>query len=858
MAITFEEHAKKQISEKGIIAWLEPAERILDWQLHAGSIYKSVVKHYVSSVEQEIVELEEKTSLVGIVSDGQWFFDSNTKTLYAWPVGSINPQDEFLVVFYKIGFSTFPFSGPINDAGREIEYFPTIKTAAKFTHQLDHEDQVGIALSSSSTISFILDDFFIENYDRLIWENKRVRIYAYSPDLPFSEKKIYFDGKIEDKSISGNKVALTIKDFLDTLNERVPLDNYSIDDGFDIDDSQIGKAKRRVYGRVSGLNVISLNKVLDGFEATGAFTGIIGSKTITGSGSNLLEELSPDDNVTLEGQEFKVVDVTSNTVFTVSEEIEEKINASQMTVRPEVQTIRTGRNNEFLITDGHAIKEASTTIQEIIQFNKYKVADSSDFIVGDQVLIGSERRTITQVSVNNNIKINQIINPPPIIGTTITRNPVQKIFANTDEYIIDRDYSITNNTNGSRLIFNNQAEFNVSRPGRVDVNFSFANGTRNVSVTGVNVKARFKPRDWIKPDSINHPTWYEILKIDEENDRLILRISFSESSIIGPILHKSIRPITDETIVTVECFGKTEDNTKNGVWIKNASQIVKDILNESGVINELDSDSFARASMFAPQLMSLAIPLSPSEESPKIKDVIELCNKSVFGSLHFTDDFKIQYNILDSKKPTDLPSKVIKDCDIKSWRVRSSGRNILKTVYINYRHEDADRFSGKKAASQVSNENQFVKNVIKTSKSGVFDFYLWDSDDAQIMAARKSLFNEISQSIITITTKLDLSLKNINEKVLIEFDRIYARFGSIGTMDKRKIGIISGISRTEDGAEITIDDLGNLWNRVANFTLNDAPSFSLSGDEKILNGYFTDQNCLIDDLQDTYKLNVFG
>ena len=857
MTFTYSELIENPSSEKGLLAHIEPAQRILEWTNHAGNVWKKVVPFYVIRIKQDTTEAIKVTTLASVNAAGKFFFEGSTKTLYYWANGNIDPSLDLTIAFYRIGFSSFPFIGPIDDTDeKEIEYYPIIKGTSRFSHKLDHVDQVGISLSSSSKLTFILEDFFLENYDLLYWENKRCRVYSHFPQLAYSEKRIYFDGRVEDKSISGNDIGLTIKDFLDVLKENVESEVFTEADG-ELAATYLGNAKRRVYGRVTGLRAISLNQTLIGFNASGTFTAEVGGTTVTGVASSLLNELSFEDEVLFGEDKYKVQDITSDTSFTVSEVIDVPIISASMIITPIVESIRTGRNTDFLIS-GHALKQASSTITEVIQRNRFRLANAQDFTAGDFVAIGSFTREIRRVSTDNVITTTQTLTVDPAIGAIVSKNPVQRVFGNGLEYIIDRDYTVSNLTTGCKLIMNPLAEFNISTELNLGGNATFINGSRTVVFTGIEVATNFKARDWVRPNSVSLQVWYEILKIDQALNTITLRVPFV-GAYAGETKHKSISGIGDDTIITVECFGATDDGTPSGIHLKTASQIVQNLMEQSGVINELNQGSFELANEMAPQLMSLAIPFEFNSKMPQLQEVFEKINKTVFGSLHYNTNFEIEYNILSPDKPDTLPSEVITDSDIISWSVNSTSKNIVKNLIASYKHQDADRFTGEKSASVIEYTNDIVNKIIESTAFEEMDIYLWHTQDAETMIQRKSYINEVSQSIIVIKAPIKYASKSINDKLLVKFDRLFGRFGSqLDGLDKRKICIISGVDKDDSSVTIEADDLGNIWNRTANVAANSSLDFSLAGDERIMNGYITDSDELIDNLQATYRLNLIG
>lgn len=854
--MSYDEFIQKPSSEKILLCWLEPAERLLEWTVHSGSIYKRNVEYYIISLKEDGDLATKRDSIGEIVGDKEYFFDDQTKILYYQSYSGSDPSTNFVVGFYRIPFSNRPIIAPIGDGLRELSYSPTLTTSPKFAHKLDHADQFGIALSSNSNLSFINDDFFIENYDRLIWKNKAVTIYSTSPELTFSEKRLYFKGIIDDKSYTDTSVKFRVKDFFTQLKERVPLDTYDEDDG-DLPDSRIGKAKRRIYGRVNGLQVIPTNQILNGFDLAGAWTADIGETTVTGSGGNLLEIARREDKIIFEDDEYTIASITNDNEFILSEEVKTAFTDATLTIQPEIQSLKTGRNTEYVISDGHALKALSTTIVSQIQRNKFELASTDSLLPDDIITIDGETRVIRRVITGNIITLTQRVSEDKVGGETVTKNPVQKVYENGFQLTPERDYTISNLSTGATMTLDLLAEFNIQPALKSQGTYTFTNGSNEVTVTDIDLKGNIGLRDWVKPDDIEVESWIEVLDVDEENSKIILKEDYTDTNFTGTGLLKRITPIGDSTVVTVECFGKTEDNTADGVFIETGAQVVKDLLLEAG-IDDISTTAFDNAALEAPQLISLPLPLEINQQSPTLKKVFEHVNQSIFGSLHFNNDFEIEYSVLTSGKPNELLDEPVTDSDIVGWSAKSTGRNILRKVIGHYQFQDADRFTDDSAFSVVDYDNEFVQRVVETNREETFNFYLFNEADAQIMVERKSYYNQVAQSIFRVGGKLNLGKYAINDKILLNLDRLYGRFGSIGTLDNRKIMIVSGVERTNDQVSLELDDLGNIWNRTAAITADDAVEFTSSTDEKIINGYITDSDGLIDLDKETYQINLIG
>lgn len=574
---------------------------------------------------------------------------------------------------------------------------------------------------------------------------------------------------------------------------------------------------------------------------------------LTGSGTSFISELSIDDEIVIPSTTDEVVyaieEVRTDTLAVIAE-LPTAAFSGSINVRPAVSY--RGKNRNWHIA-GHKLREPTTTITAALQLNRFN-ADTSDFFEGDAITVGSERVFIKRLSSEDNLFIlNQNLSALPIIGTTVTKSPISKVYFNKKEFLIDRDYSITNTASDCTLSFNDLAEFNVSREQSLRGVITFSNGLTTVSGAGSFFNTDLKPRDWIRSIDINHTSWYEVLEIIDDST-LKIRTSYAGSSVTAQGKKKNVEYLNDDSVVTVDCIGK---ENASGAWVRTASDVVKDLLDLAGITN-IDSSTFSVATDEATHTISLKVPLDPLSSRPKIKDVVTLVNKSVFGSLYVKSDWSLAYSILSSEKPTSL--EIIEDQDINTWKV-STKTDVVRRVYAKYRHFDADRFTGDEGSKVQEYENDFIDKLIGSKNSLNKDIYLYDDRAAETITQRYALLNSLTQSIVTIQTKLNLTLKNINDKIYINLNRLYSRFGA--SANNSKIGIISKISRKGDSTEVGFSDLGNIFNRVANITDSNANDFTAASDnEKILNGYIVDNDTELPDSSptsdDEWNTNLIG
>jgi len=86
--------------------------------------------------------------------------------------------------------------------------------------------------------------------------------------------------------------------------------------------------------------------------------------------------------------------------------------------------------------------------------------------------------------------------------------------------------------------------------------------------------------------------------------------------------------------------------------------------------------------------------------------------------------------------------------------------------------------------------------------------------------------------------------------VMLDLDRIYRRYGGASY---KKIGIISGIKKSQYGAEVSVNDLGNIFNRCPAIGPSSMAVFTDSEDnEKIKYGFILDSTTLIPGSDESY------
>ena len=847
MAKTYEQYSLESTSEKITLCHIEPSSRFLLWTLDSGAIYTRTEATRVISIKQDDTALTEAAN--ASLSSGEWFYDDITATLYIRTTDDSNPNTKTVVGTYRYCFASTPLDLPYDLAsGNDTHYEGVYSSNSMITKELDDE-QTGVALESNTTVALQNTSGLFDNiYDTIFFENKKIKIYSWSLSIPLSEKKLLFDGIIQDKSFTNKKITFKCKDFMYKLREPVPLSLFTSADG-SISETYIDTPKRRIYGQVNKARCIPIDNALEGYALTGTLSGVVTETTIIGVGTAFLDECSPGDTIIIEllneSLELSIESVESDTGLTLSDEI--GVSFSGETVKISTERPWRKKNRRWHVA-GHKLRAPSTTIASASQPNRFSITDPTDFFADDLISVNGENAFIKRISGSNIVLKSNLQGGTPTIGQAVLKSPASKVFIGNKEVFTGRDWSISNTTEAI-LTLENDAELNVANSLKLEGSVTFTNGSREVTATGVSFSALMESRDFIRSGDISHTNYYEILSVQEES--LTLRTPYAGSTLVSTSTrYKNPEFLRDDSYVTINCLGMEHD----GAWVQNASNVVQNLVNVDAGLT-IDSTSFNFAAISAPYTISMVLPEAPGRRSPIIRDVITKINESVFGSLVNDTNWNLVYNVLDTERPTDLTP--IEDDDIiGDFSVKSSNK-IVRQINASY-SPFVDIFTNEDTFKVINYENTFVDSYIGTLEEKDVTLYLFNESDAQEITERYALYNSLTQSVVSIKTKLNLALKNLNDKLYLKFDRLYKRFAG---GDNLKIGIITKIQKSGEGTAVEMADLSNVFNRVFSVADDSSADFtSAENSEKIINSYIVDDDLHIPDTSDETQFgsNLIG
>jgi len=838
------EFIEAQSSEKITLVHVTGRGRVLPFNLVGGTVYSKTVSYYVTAVHNSLNELTQAAS-EGSVSGGQYFFNPQTNKLTI-DVGG-DPANTEIIATYRLFYSSAPITATsdLTDTGTHVEYEARVQRSPGYKHKVGVEQKL-VSIIGNGSLKLINTDGGLDDlFDTLIFDNQLISIYSWHRDLPISTAKIIYRGLVTNKRFNPEFVSFDIKDELVNLQQNVDLSIYG--ESETVNDSIKNNYKRQIYGRVDGLQLQSVDQIGEGYALTGTFSGAPENTTISVAGGDTFNELSPDDKVTIGTQEFTVETVSASS-FTVDKAPEYPFTSLPATVSPEIPP--TTKNRIFFVAD-HESAKVTKTLQSITQLNRVVLNSVTGLFAGDFIEFGTGERIEIKSFVGNTVVLRQNLVQVPTISSDVIRQPIQTVFIK-GERVEDADYTISNSVD-TRVTLASDAEFNIAKLESFNINMSFTNGSLIIdTVDDVDLTEIFEPRDWIRPQDLSYTTYYEILSVEAQEIRI--RSPFTDPTITDDIEAKRPDYIDDSTIISANVLGKTKDGLANGEWISDSATAIRDLVLSAG-LTEINEASFTEGASTNPQIISMTLPLNPGASSLTYKSAIDKLTISTNSVITLDNDLKVKYKVLNAEIPAN-PVEV-GDFDVISWNIETiSGKNIRNSI-VSYRPQDIIRSTQEKGAEVATFTSDFVQKYVGTNNTEEKTIYLYNQADAEIYSHRLVYNQSIGRTDITINTDLRLEDVEIGDVIILDFKRMYKRFGDTAT--RKKAVIVVGKKLDASRTQLDLTDYGNILNRSSIITPNDAPDWTTAtSDEKIIYGYITDTQGIVNEEEDTQNTHLIS
>jgi hypothetical protein len=847
----YSEFQNSPSSEKITLAILSASKRLMGWTLHSGSVYKieNFTFSIIDSLKDSGVAYTEAAS-AGAVVASQYYLDRSAQTLYLRTSDSVNPNGKFLVAVLNLYFANVPVTLPHDLAdGIEVYWEPSLKTTSEFGVAIDTIAQSSEAIEGAGSLTIHNDfDFWKQNFDKLVFENQRCKLYSYSRDLAPEDARLIYKGRIESKAYAKDTISLRLKDQFAELRSNIALEtvgSLEMRTGTDMAEARL----RLIMGRVTGIIPVATDRVLDGYPITGTISVTFNTLAVTGVGTAFLTELSPGDELILDNEKYSIAEVTSNTALTLSTEYLGTVNLSGASVLVDPDQPKRWMNRTFTVA-GHALRQPETTTMPGSTIIRLIVEDASDFYPGDIIYIGTlgSGETVEIESVVNGRFVNLVTslsNIPPV-GTLVLKPAIQNV--RIDDMLLRyyRDYTFDAET--AELTLRTTAESNAAPVYQFNNTVTFTSGSRNVTGSGFS--------GFIKPGYMlglyGNAAYFEVLSVVSDTAIILRTAPGFNLAALGRFKSK----IYDDksSVLTLDALGRTVDGETDGALVKTAPGLVKALLEDAGLSAEIDETSFEDAEEIAYQHLGVAIPDSYNDKTaPTYRDTINRINKSVFGSLVQTTDYKFGYEVLRPYKSNS--ALLLGESDILGgFTLESKADNVVKTVNLEYAPKEYDYISLGENVTTVSKVGENATYLVQTDRSRTISTLLVEAQDAEIMVNRWSFLLSIASNRLTFVTKMQGMGLEIGDIIEVNHRKLFERFGGTGT---RKLLLVESVLRNGSEVKVEAADLSNTFNRVAAYNEFTENWVDATEDEKLYGGYYTDEYGLIDNDASNFETNLY-
>ncbi|MEE8598352.1 MAG: hypothetical protein V3S69_02340, partial [Dehalococcoidales bacterium] len=681
-------------------------------------------------------------------------------------------------------------------------------------------ENIGTAKEGSGKVTFHNDqDYWSRVYDKYYFENKQIDVFSWSRKIPLSEAKKLYKGKISAKSWSKTAVSFSIKDPINELREPMTLPEMSEVSGARLTERLKQAKQRRVYGYLTGMRPTNIDAQLeDGYPLTGTTSITGGSDILTGTGSLFLKELSPGDEININGidENVTIKAVTSDTSATLSEEAVLS-TAGDTSIFPKDRGIPYA-NREWFLTH-HPISEHVYTVVNSFGPSYFTLSSVLDIRVGSTLLINGELAQVRRVLPSNNgVRLETNLSVEPGNGDSVTVVSVTGVKIDDNELQYIRDYTYNADDSGTaRLTLTELAEFNIAATRSVNGTLDFTSGSNAVTGTGTSFDTQLKPGDWIR--SVGQSDYFEVLSVDSETS-LLLRSDATYTSSANA-QYKSPAYYTNEAVLSCNLVGRTDDNTTSGRLIKNAPMIISDIIDDIGLASDKNVASFTDNEDIVPQLLGMVIPEDFDDNSTqKSRTIINRVNKSVFSSVIMDVDYKLKFTVINPSRPADA-FRIREDDDL-GFSIQSKSDKISSKAIVSYDRREYDPESKSSLFPQKSGVSNNALYLAKTDREFGIETVLVREIDAEIYAARWAFLFEASASFIKFKSKMQLSQLEVNDVVDLDHRKLYER---IGSNSKRKFMAVQQTHRSHKDTQLEMLDLSNSLSRCGIITDNVANDY---------------------------------
>ena len=249
-------------SHKTYLVEIEPKYLIIDWTLLSGTTYYTdLVATEVSALNEDGTALTEVETLAGIAA-GKWYHAKDK--IYVQCTTGL-PQAKTMVAAMKKYYAT-------EDKIFGDNFYEGIVLSIPVIKQKKSEVYYGVSGISKGMLSLrnslgALDEI----YKKYAWNNQKLTVLLGGEDLPYSEYKKMFSGKITDKNLSTGMMDIKYEDTKTDLETDIPVNSFDATTYPNLNTEDIGRAIPLIHGTVFKVPAICTTAALGSSTSSHSF-----------------------------------------------------------------------------------------------------------------------------------------------------------------------------------------------------------------------------------------------------------------------------------------------------------------------------------------------------------------------------------------------------------------------------------------------------------------------------------------------------------------------------------------------------------------------------------------------------------
>lgn len=259
-----------EVAQSQYLIVLKPRRRVTSFTLFSGSVYRAAFDYgECTSAWADGVALTQGSSAV--LSAGEFWHDVANDFLYVRLSGGGDPDTVWLVAAFEVYCGTIDahhYRVATDSTTRVVYWEPIVSKSPMFKATASDSEFGFNPVQSSSLVLNNAENIFERFLHDSSFNRAECIVYHWLGDLLTANVKRVLNGFTTNASLDPPKLTLKITDRVDQLsnewrNAAGSLSFYDLATYPSLDPQSIGRAVRRVYGRVDGFEPVNVDYVIE-------------------------------------------------------------------------------------------------------------------------------------------------------------------------------------------------------------------------------------------------------------------------------------------------------------------------------------------------------------------------------------------------------------------------------------------------------------------------------------------------------------------------------------------------------------------------------------------------------------------